>query len=255
MLDKTGYSAPALEKGLDVLETLAVLGAPMTTREIAEKLGRSKSEIFRMIHVLIGRGYIVRQPGNDSLALSNKLLSLAIQTPGTRDLVTLATPVIARLAQEIRQSVHIVVANRGETVVIAAVSGSTDMNFTLKLGYRRPLVDAHSGLVLLAFQPARARERMVADSLALMKSKVKMKELAKELDEVLKRGSIVRDSRDIVGITDIAAPVLDDGRAIATVSVAYVNRRGAKPEYGAILAKLLIVCSEISVMMELSRAE
>jgi len=60
---KHGYYAPALEKGLDILELLAREGAPMTARQVAEKLGRSKNEIFRMVHVLISRGYIAREPG------------------------------------------------------------------------------------------------------------------------------------------------------------------------------------------------
>ena len=46
------YAAPALEKGLDILELLASSGRPMGTRQLAEELGRSKNEIFR-----IGRNY------------------------------------------------------------------------------------------------------------------------------------------------------------------------------------------------------
>src|SRR3546814_4683212 len=121
-----------------------------------------------MVHVLIERDYIAREPGSEGLALTNKLVSLGMQTPPARDLVTVAAPVVERLAGEIRQSVHLVVANRGETVVIAAASGGADMTFSLKLGYRRPLLDAHSGLLLMAFQPPAVSKRIVADSLALM---------------------------------------------------------------------------------------
>ena len=89
-----------------------------------------------------------------------------------------------------------------------------------------------------------------------MQRKVEMTSLANELAKVLKHGSIIRDSRDIVGITDIAAPVvLDDKRAIACVSVAYVNRRGAPPDYDAVLAKLVLVCQEISALMEFNHAD
>src|SRR3546814_13450552 len=115
-----------------------------------------------MVHVLIERDYIAREPGSEGLALTNKLFSLGMQTPPARDLVTVAAPVVERLAGEIRQSVHLVVANRGETVVIAAASGGSDMNFPLKLGYRRPLLYAHSGLPIMAFQPPAVRNPTVS---------------------------------------------------------------------------------------------
>src|SRR3546814_10175017 len=96
--ERSGYSAPALEKGLDILELLAAVGTPLTTRQVAERLGRSKNEIFRMVHVLIERDYIAREPGSEGLALTNKLFSLGMQTPPARDLVTVAAPVVERLA-------------------------------------------------------------------------------------------------------------------------------------------------------------
>ena len=43
------YRAPALEKGLDVLEFLASQSHPMTLSAIVKQLGRSHGELFRMI--------------------------------------------------------------------------------------------------------------------------------------------------------------------------------------------------------------
>ena len=166
--EKLAYSAPALEKGLDILELLAAAGRPMATRQLAEELGRSKNEIFRMVHVLLGRGYLQRDDGGEGLVLSNKLFGLGMQTARARALVTAAAPIVEAFAEEVRQAAHLVVAHRGETVVIAATSGGADMNFSLKLGYRRPLADAHSGQLLMAFQPEPVRRRMINDSLKLM---------------------------------------------------------------------------------------
>lgn len=253
---KSGYSAPALEKGLDILELLAAEGRPMSTRQVAERLGRSKNEIFRMVHVLLGRGYIARGAANDSLVVTNKLFSLGIQTALTRDLVAVAAPAVTLLAEEIQQSVHLVVANRGQTVVIASASGSADMNFSLKLGYRRPLVDAHSGLLLMAFQPEALRERMIAESLALLARKADRRALEAELAGLARQGHIIRDSRDIVGITDIAAPVaLSDGRAIAVLLVAHLNRRTAPADYRSTLRRLKEACADIAGQLEQYRAD
>jgi DNA-binding IclR family transcriptional regulator len=245
--EKLNYSAPALEKGLDILEMLASAGRSMGTRQIAEELGRSKNEIFRMVHVLLARGYIQRDEGSEGLTLSNKLFGLGMQTARARDLVSTAAPIVDRFAEEVHQAAHLVVAHRGETVIIAAASGGADMNFSLKLGYRRPLADAHSGLVLLAFQPPNVRERMIAECLVLLRQPPDPTTLAAELDDVRKRGGIIHESRDIIGVTDVVCPVIaGDGSAIACVTVAAVSRRSAAPNFEAMLARLKIACAEIS---------
>ncbi|MBN9271372.1 MAG: helix-turn-helix domain-containing protein, partial [Mesorhizobium sp.] len=94
--EKMNYSAPALEKGLDILELLANAGQAMGTRQIAEELGRSKNEIFRMVHVLLARGYLQRDEGGEGLMLSNKLFGLGMQTARARDLVSTAAPIVER---------------------------------------------------------------------------------------------------------------------------------------------------------------
>lgn len=245
--EKSGYSAPALEKGLDILELLARTGRPLGTRQIAEELGRSKNEIFRMVHVLLERGYLQREQGSDDLMLSNKLFGLGMQTTRARDLVSVAAPIVERFADEVHQAAHLVVAHHGETVIIAAASGGADMNFSLKLGYRRPLADAHSGLVLMAFQPEPVRRQMIADCRALMHEPPDPTSLAVELDEVRRRGAVIHESRDIVGVTDVVCPiVLADGRAVACVTVAAVTRRRHPPNFEAILERLQLACAEIA---------
>lgn len=240
------YAAPALEKGLDILELLAREGRPMGTRQIAELLGRSKNEIFRMLHVLLARGYLQRDPLTETLSLSNSLFDLGMRTTRARNLVSVAAPVIERLAQDLRQAVHLVVAHRGETVIIAATSGGTDLNFALRLGYRRPLVDAHSGLVLLAHQSPSEQARMLDECFALTQSPVGMPALQAELARVKAAGHIIAESRDIVGLTDLCCPILAaDGSALACVTLVAVTRRSAPPDFPALLAQIEAAARQI----------
>ncbi len=243
---QSSYSAPALEKGLDILELLARDGRPLGIRQIADDLGRSKNEIFRMVHVLLSRGYIQRDAHSDGLILSNKLFALGMQTARARDLVSVAAPIIERFADEVQQAAHLIVPHRGETVVIAASSGESDMNFALKIGYRRPLADAHSGLLLMAFQPPEKRDRMIAESLALMRDPPDRARLIEELDAVRAAGAVIHESRDIVGVTDVTSPILlPDGRAVACIILAAVTRRGRQPDFEVMLSRLQAACAEI----------
>ena len=86
------YRAPALEKGLDVLELLASHGAAMTPSQISLALGRSLSELFRMIQVLEFKGYISPSLSGDGYELTNKLFTLGMSRAPVKSLVEAALP-------------------------------------------------------------------------------------------------------------------------------------------------------------------
>src|ERR671937_231404 len=70
------YAVPALDKGLDVLELLTREAAGLSLNEIARALGRTSSELFRMVVALARRGYIEQRDG-DRYILTLKLFELA----------------------------------------------------------------------------------------------------------------------------------------------------------------------------------
>jgi len=57
------YRAPALDKGLDILEILAAQSEGMTRAELVRTMGRGPSEIYRMLERLVARGYVRRVTG------------------------------------------------------------------------------------------------------------------------------------------------------------------------------------------------
>lgn len=81
-IEEARYSAPALEKGLDVLELLAAEPHGLNLQEIARRLKRTSNELFRMLDVLVRRGYRVRQP-DSAYVLTLRLFELAHRHPGS----------------------------------------------------------------------------------------------------------------------------------------------------------------------------
>jgi len=152
------YRAPALEKGLDVLELLAARGAPMGMVQIAAALNRSVSELFRMVQVLQHRGYVADTPTGDGLVLTDKLFSLGMARAPTKTILDAALPVMRRLSETIGQSCHLAVASADQMVVVARIEAPGNQGFSVRVGYHRAIVEATSGLVLYAFQPDAVRE-------------------------------------------------------------------------------------------------
>ncbi|MEJ5902585.1 IclR family transcriptional regulator [Ochrobactrum teleogrylli] len=247
---KPSYSAPALTKGLEVLELLAEARCPLTMKEIADGLGRSKNEIFRMLVALQERGYIERNPETDAFSLTDRLFKLGLHTPSAQDLMTAAMPELSVIAYESQQSPHLVVLNHGLTVVTAAVPGGEDMSFTLRLGYGRLATDSTSGQVILAFQPPGVAARMIDQCIANSPTPIDRPALETHLKTIRSKGYELRDSRDFVGITDICCPIFgSDGTAVASIIIAYVNRYRRENRHETTLAILQAACDRISVRL------
>src|SRR5438105_10065554 len=111
------YPTPALEKGLDVLELLASESDGLTKTAVARRLGRTVSEVFRMLLCLEERGYISRSRNNERFRLTLRLFKLAQEHPQTRRLTNEALPIMQQVAHELNQSCHLAVLDRGQVVV------------------------------------------------------------------------------------------------------------------------------------------
>src|SRR4051812_40551914 len=87
------YRAPALDKGLDILELLAEEPQGLTRGEIVKAMGRGPSEIYRMLERLVARHFVTRSLEGDRYALSMKLFVLSHRHPPIQRLVSHALPV------------------------------------------------------------------------------------------------------------------------------------------------------------------
>ena len=125
------YRAPALDKGLDILELLASQPKGLTRGEIVKLLGRSASEIYRMLERLVIRGYVNRSIEGDRYALSIKLFQLGSTFPPVRRLVDQAQPLMDLFSRESQQPIHMAMPDRGKLYVVAQASGQSAWELSL----------------------------------------------------------------------------------------------------------------------------
>jgi DNA-binding IclR family transcriptional regulator len=250
--DKGVYAAPALEKGLDILELLAEVGEPLSTREIAARLARSKSEIFRMVFVLQQRGYLAREAGTDRLGLSRRLFDLGIRTPAGRPLTSIVLPVMERFSEASGQAAHLVVLSRAQTVVLATTSGHLDASVIVRPGYGRPALEANSGLLILAFQSEARRRQLMREASEADKQRLEAADTQRTFAEIRALGHRVAPSRDIMAVTDVACPVIaPGGHAEAAILVPCLQRHGIVTDEEAILRALKASCEEAGSQLSL----
>jgi DNA-binding IclR family transcriptional regulator len=214
------YRAPALEKGLDVIELLAAEKTPLNLSAISQRLGRSSGELFRMLQVLEFKGFITQSENGTGYVLTNKLFALAMAQAPVRTLVETALPIMRKLTYDIGQSCHIAVASEDQIVVITRIERPGDLGFSVRIGYRREIVRATSGLVLFAYQDEETRRTW------LKRCRLKgdaAESFVARADTVRARGHHEAASDFVRGIVDLSAPILRGDTAIAALTVPFVH--------------------------------
>lgn len=141
--EKPSYKAPAIEKAVGVVELLAASGGEPTLSQLARSLGVGKSSLLGVLRGLEGVGWVKRE-GN-GYRLGHCFLSLARKASSEPDVVALAEPYLAALAQKLHNSVCL--GNRsGDAVIIeAVVEAESNLRIALRPGMSIPLLAAAIG--------------------------------------------------------------------------------------------------------------
>jgi DNA-binding IclR family transcriptional regulator len=220
--ESKAYAAPALEKGLDILEMLCATDQPLSQREIAQKLGRSVGEVYRMINCLVGRNYVTLV--EDTYSITNKIFELAHKNPPTHRLLNEARPIMHKLSSELDQSCHLTVYGQGKQMVIAKVDVPSGMGFSVRVGAELDVIVSASGRVLLAFQDKGVRDLRIEESLA-RSPEHEDPQLNIVLDRIEKSGYESAHSIQVRGLYAVSFPILDSqNHAIAALTVPYAER-------------------------------
>ncbi|MEI2301871.1 IclR family transcriptional regulator [Ensifer sp. MJa1] len=242
------YRAPALDKGLDILELLASVDGGLTQAEISKRLNRSPNEFYRMLDRLVRRGYVTRIDG-DRYSLTLKLFGLAQLHAPVRRLASYATPLMRELAQSSRQANHLAVFDRGSVVVVAQQEAPDYWGISIRVGSHISLLETGSGHVLLAFRSREEREMMIAEHARSANEATPGLDFHERLERIRAHGHEKMASAQTAGVHNLSAPILGpDGRCIAALTVPYIGLVGAAsaPDIDATVALLLRTAAELS---------
>ena len=221
------YSAPALEKGLDILEALCRSDSGLTQKELSTLLGRSVSEFYRMLSCLVRRDYVSSY--QDKFAITTKLFRLSQIHPPTRRLIIEAMPIMQELTARVEFACDLRVYNNGSQTVIASVDAPSGIGFSVRVGSEIEVEPTASGRVLIALQDPDVMELRLRESLNGCAT-AEIKAFRKDAHEAAVKGFSSIRSHQYAGLHAISFPVLDSNHhAIAALTVPMLPRvDGAK---------------------------
>jgi DNA-binding IclR family transcriptional regulator len=230
MASKPDYSAPALEKGLDILEALSGSPGPLTLSALARLLGRGNNEIFRMLNLLEERRYILRDEAG-AYRLSLRLFQIAHSHSPVRRMIETAEPAMRELVRATSESCHLSVLEGAEIVVLSSVECPQPVRLSIAVGARFDVVRTASGRALLSSLSKGRRAGILGESPAFraMTATDKKKFLA-SLISAAKRGVATASNETISGVLDAAIPVgsPDSGIYAAIAISALTSARGRR---------------------------
>ncbi|MCT8000732.1 IclR family transcriptional regulator [Sphingomonas sanguinis] len=241
--DKRLYRAPALEKGLDILELLSAEENPLTMSAIVNRLGRSTGELFRMIQVLEHRGYVTQGP--DGYVMTSRLFHLGLKRPPVRSLMEQALPPMRLLADRIGQSCYLAIPSGSCSSVIARMEADTVVGVSVRVGYRRAMHETPSGILLYAFQPEATRrewEGLFDPPL----SERALGQLREKADTLKRQGFAQSESGELLGMVELAAPIMRSTCACAVLTVPFVRIVDGLATQEEALAELRRIAGQIS---------
>jgi DNA-binding IclR family transcriptional regulator len=202
------YSAPALEKGLDILEALAATEAPQSLSDLGRTLSRSSSELFRALSTLEKRAHVIKDPPSGRYRLSLKLYELAHIHPPIEQLLRAAVEPMRKLAHSLRQSCHLSVLNQGRLVVLAEEGSPEQIRLSIAVGSNFSIVHTASGRLLLANLPEAERQQILEKDPDFRQQSVAQKKRVRALLARIRRAGYSKaESETYMGIRDFAVPV------------------------------------------------
>lgn len=221
-MPKSKYIAPALDKGLRILKFLADTPAGATSAEIAEALGHSKPELYRMLVALERYNYIRRDELHGGYVATARMFELGLRNAERHRLLGAALPILQSLSRATGQSCHVNVISREEIVVVLRVESETSIGFSVKVGLRVPALEGTSSRVFFAFS-SRLRQ---AEWLRFLRSQSDRQATRRFLHEAAAaraQGYLRRSSVSADGVVDIVSPILADAKPLATLVVPFME--------------------------------
>jgi DNA-binding IclR family transcriptional regulator len=217
-------SAPALQRGLAILERIAKSRRGLTFAQLTRHFDVAKSSVHTLVLTLEREGYLQRDDVTGRYMTGQKLVQIAGMTLDGLVLRERATPLLRSLVTETGMTAHLAILDRDEVTVVAKIDRPGTHRIATWVGKRMDVHCTSLGKCLIAHLSEEEVNRLIADRGLLRHNEntiVSLARLKLELARTRALGYALDDEEEELGWRCIGAPVCDrDGRVIAAVSVA-----------------------------------
>jgi DNA-binding IclR family transcriptional regulator len=244
-----GIEAPALDRGLAVLEALDASPEGMNLSELSRVIGSPKNSTSRFMQTLIARGYLTRDETTQRFRLTGKLLRLGQPQVADVSLVECSLDVMRLLRDTVGETVQLGIPIGDEGVIIEKIESAQAVRIGVNIGLRFPLHNNAPGKVLLAFRDPKERE-CTLNRIRLEKFTERTitdkATLRAECERVVAQGYATDWGEADEGIHCVAAPIWDRFNfLVSTLWVSGIAGRMPKSVFASVADEVMKAAVEI----------
>jgi DNA-binding IclR family transcriptional regulator len=253
-------SLQVLERAFTVLGLFTREHPEWTTTEAARATGLPIPTAHRILTTLRWHGLLVRDDLTKSYRLGWAAVDLGDRARVAVDLSRIATPTLARLAEQTGETALLMVPNdrRDRAICLERVESSQPLRLSIEPGRELPLHAGASQKVLLAFMQPQEREAVLAEPLQqLCRATIVNPEFLREhLRAIRRRGWAISSEENNIGAWGVALPILDGrGRVLASLGLAGPTARFCRQELADSVRRLRLAAFEILSVLQPSHSD
>jgi IclR family transcriptional regulator, KDG regulon repressor len=219
----------SLERALTILNKLSEYPDGIQITRLSEQVGLTKSTIHRLLATLSSMNYVVKDEETDKYKLGLQVLFLSRNLLNNSDIVTVSKPFLEKLSQEVNETVHLCIEDRGEVVYIDKIESTQTIRMYSRVGSRAPMYCTGVGKILLSDKNPDVFEEIVSKINFIPKtpSSITSKEqFIEEIEKVKSQGYALDNAENEIVLRCIAAPIFDHkGKIIASFSISGPSNR------------------------------
>lgn len=211
-----------LQRAMRLLSSFDHDHPEMGVAELARKLDLPKPTVYRILATLESGGF-VQQNANAKYHLGFRLAELgllALQQVSMRDE---AMPFLRDLLEECQETVDLAVFDAGEVVYLEVLESPQPVKIAARAGRRLPAHCTASGKVYLAYASEDDLDAAVTRGMVSCTPNTicDLEPLIEDLRLTRQRGYSISAEEFELGITAVAAPVIDNsGQVVAVIAIA-----------------------------------
>ncbi len=222
-----------IDRAFEILDFLLAHGQPARCAEIARGTGMPVSTSYQIVERLLGH-QVLTGDVDGMIALGPRLAQYGRGYRQTTPLLKVASDEMARLAQEVGESVQICGRADNEMVVLAMESGPGLFAVTSQVGTHVPINWTASGLLLTGHMDEAERLELYREASVPSptgEAETDPHRLSRASARAFAERLAVQVNGADFGVACVAAPIIDDrGQCVATISIVVPGIKARLPE-------------------------
>ena len=243
----------SLDRGLSILQAVALSKQPVSLGELAELLGVDRSSAFRLAHTLRRRGFLSCPANRKDYILGSSMWYLTHHYDWNNMLVRVASQKLKLLATQLNETAHLAIREGKNALFIDSAAANHVLAVSGQAGELVPLYCTAHGKALLAdADEAELKSIFGAGPFpSYTKSTItSLSALAKDCALVKKRGYATDDAEFREELRCMAAPIrVENDAIVGSIGVSAPMTRFQKDRFRAYSDQICKVAQDIGILM------